>query len=57
MLLFASYGRKEAYVTRKLPIILPIKEEKKTAQKKAVQLSNTHKAVIKKQRKIILSMF
>lgn len=57
MLLFASYGRKEAYVTRKLPIILLIKEKKKTAQKKALQLSNTHKAVIKKQRKIILSMF
>ena len=34
MLLFASYGRKEAYVTRKLPIILPIKEEKKQRKKK-----------------------
>ena len=56
MLLVLLYGRKKAYITRKLPIISPIKANietrNKKQHKKAVQLSNSHKTDIKKQRKI-----
>ena len=61
MLLVLLYGRKKAYITRKLPIISPIKANietrNKKQHKKAVQLSNSHKTDIKKQRKITPSTF